>query len=357
MRRFPAFVFLALLIISSVALAQTTGTVVGVVTDDSGGPLPGVTVEARGPALQGTKVTVTGTDGAYRLTLLPPGSYVVSASLPQFGRAEHTLQVLLDRNVTADFRLRATAREEVVVSGEVPVVDPTSTTLGANIDQRIFQRLPTGRDYGSVVQTVPGVSTDVAEPDSISVYGSSSAENAYLIDGVNTTNLEYGVEGKELNFEFIQEIEVKTGGYEAEYGRSTGGIINVITKSGGNEFHGDAFGYFNDESLQADTKASRRDARGRGDRVREAGLRCRPRRLLRERTGSGSSARTTASSRQLRTSSRPGRWRGRRSTRTARATSARPSSRGASQPATRWSRRTSRIRARTAEPSMTRITR
>ena len=258
MRRNP-FASLAGLLLFSLATAafsQTTGSIVGTVSDDSGAPLPGATVEARSPSLQGTKTVVTGADGSYRLSLLPPGSYTVAASLPQFGRAEQTLQVLLVRNVTADFRLRATAREEVVVSGEAPVVDSTSTTLGANIDQRVFQRLPTGRDYGSVVQTVPGVSTDVAEPDgeSISVYGSSSAENAYLIDGVNTTNLEYGVEGKELNFEFIQEIEVKTGGYEAEYGRSTGGIINVITKSGGNEFHGDAFGYFNDESLQADTK-------------------------------------------------------------------------------------------------------
>jgi outer membrane receptor for ferrienterochelin and colicin len=258
MRRLPAILFLVLFAIASVSFAQTTGSVVGVVTDDSGGPLPGVTVEARGPALQGTKVTVTGGDGAYRLTLLPPGSYTVSASLPQFGRAEQTLQVLLDRNVTADFRLRATAREEVVVSGEALTIDPTSPTLGVNIGQRAIQNLPTGRDYTSVVQIAPGVSTDASNnnPDqtTITVYGSSGAENAYLIDGANTTNIEYGLEGKQLNFEFIQEIDVKTGGYEAEYGRSTGGIINVITRSGGNEFHGDAFGYYDNDSLQADTK-------------------------------------------------------------------------------------------------------
>jgi outer membrane receptor for ferrienterochelin and colicin len=251
-------ILLALLLssLSAVAFAQTTGSVTGTVSDDTGAPLPGATVEARGAALQGTKTSVTGADGSYRLSLLPPGSYTVAATLPQFGRAEQTVQVLLDRNVTADFRLRATAREEVVVSGAVPAVDSTSTTLGANIDQRVFQSLPTGRDYGSVVQTVPGVQTDAAQSgrDSISVYGSSSAENAYLIDGINTTNIEYGLEGKELNFEFIQEIEVKTGGYEAEYGRATGGIINVITKSGGNEFHGDAFGYYTNGSLQANTK-------------------------------------------------------------------------------------------------------
>jgi outer membrane receptor for ferrienterochelin and colicin len=257
MRRVAGSFFLFLLALSPV-FAQTTGSIVGVVTDDAGAPLPGVTVEARGPALQGTKITVTANDGSYRLPLVPPGPYTVSASLPQFGHAEQTVQALLDRNVTADFQLRATAREEVVVSGEALTIDPTSPTLGVNIGQRAIQNLPTGRDYTSVVQIAPGVSTDAsnnnADQTTITVYGSSGAENAYLIDGANTTNIEYGLEGKQLNFEFIQEIDVKTGGYEAEYGRSTGGIINVITRSGGNEFHGDAFGYYDHDSLQADTK-------------------------------------------------------------------------------------------------------
>ena len=80
----------------------------------------------------------------------------------------------------------------------------------------------------------------------ISIYGSTSAENLFLIDGVNTTNVIKGFQGKDINTEFIQEVEVKTGGYQAEYGRNTGGVVNVITKSGGNEFHGGVFGYYND---------------------------------------------------------------------------------------------------------------
>ena len=144
------------------------------------------------------------------------------------------------------------------MSGEALTIDPTSPTPGVNIGQRAIQNLPTGRDYTSVVQIAPGVSTDAsnnnADQTTITVYGSSGAENAYLIDGANTTNIEYGLEGKQLNFEFIQEIDVKTGGYEAEYGRATGGIVNVITRSGGNEFHGDAFGYYDNDSLQASTK-------------------------------------------------------------------------------------------------------
>ena len=85
----------------------------------------------------------------------------------------------------------------------------------------------------------------------ISFYGSSGVENTFYIDGVNTTGVEYGFQGKELNFEFIQAVDIKAGGYEAEFGRSTGGIVNVITKSGGNEFHGDVFAYFDDDSLQS----------------------------------------------------------------------------------------------------------
>jgi len=257
MRSLWAFLLLSIfpILAGTILSAQTTGTVAGRVTDDTGAGLPGVTVEARGTALQGTQTAITRNDGSYRLTLLPPGTYTVAAALTGFGRAEQTVVVPLDRTVTADFRLRATAREQVVVRGEVPVVDTTSTALGTNIDAQAIETLPSGRNYSSIVQISPGITAQVSntEPfiNSISVYGSSGLENSFVIDGVDTSGVEYGAQGKELNFEFIQEIDVKTGGYQAEHGRSTGGIINVITKSGGNEFHGDAFGYYDSDSLQA----------------------------------------------------------------------------------------------------------
>jgi outer membrane receptor for ferrienterochelin and colicin len=88
----------------------------------------------------------------------------------------------------------------------------------------------------------------------VTVYGATSLENEYIIDGVNTTGIKLGNQGKSLNNEFVQEVEVKLGGYEAEYGRALGGVINVITKSGGNEFHGDLFGYFDNNSLASSDK-------------------------------------------------------------------------------------------------------
>ena len=253
--RVPLLLSILPFLTGTILFAQTTGTVAGRVTDDTGAGLPGVTVEAKGVALQGTQTAFTRNDGSYRLTLLPPGTYAVAATLTGLGRAEQTVVVLLDRTVTADFRLRATAQEQVVVRGEAPVVDTTSAALGTNINAQAIETLPTGRNYSSIVQISPGVSTQVSntEPylNTITVYGSSGLENSFVLDGVDTSGIEYGAQGKELNFEFIQEIDVKTGGYQAEHGRSTGGIINVITKSGGNEFHGDAFGYFDNDSLQA----------------------------------------------------------------------------------------------------------
>ena len=102
----------------------------------------------------------------------------------------------------------------------------------------------------------PGVSTDRGDTEgrslALTIYGATSAENQWIIDGVNTTNVFKGVQGKAINNEFVQEVEVKTGGYQAEYGRALGGVVNVITKSGGNEFHGDGFVYYDSTGTAAE---------------------------------------------------------------------------------------------------------
>jgi len=244
-----------LLAMAGSALAQTTGGVVGRVTDEAGGVLPGVTVEARSPALQGSRTAVTDATGTFRLTLLPPGEYAVSFTLEGFAtETRQAVAVGLDKDTTLNTSLRAALSQEITVTGELPIVDTTTSAVGSNLDTRTIETLPTGRNYSSVVQITPGVASD-ANPEntsqsSITVYGSTGAENVFYIDGVNTTGAEYGFQGKELNFEFIQAVDVKTGGYEAEFGRSTGGIVNVITKSGGNELHGDVFAYYDNDSLQ-----------------------------------------------------------------------------------------------------------
>lgn len=233
------------------ASAQTTGSIEGTVSDENGSVLPGVTVEASSPSLQGTRVAVTDTGGKFRLVLLPPGTYSVKTALSGFSTIESTDVVVgLGRTVVLNVQMRSAFEEEVVVSGAAPTIDTRSTEMGANLSRDFFTNRPIGRNYASVVQVAPGTSDDGA---GIVVYGSTGSENAYYIDGVNTTGVELGQQGKRLNFEFIQEVQVKTGSYNAEFGRSTGGLINVITKSGGNELAGTVFGYYDPESLRQGT--------------------------------------------------------------------------------------------------------
>ncbi len=244
------------------AFAQTTGGLVGRVTDGKGKPVSAAIVDAKGPALQGSRSTKTDDAGRYRLSLLPPGTYTVTFEAQGFAKiARSDVVISLDRDATLNATLTEALVEEVEVSAAAPVIAARETATGAALDELAIQTLPTDRNYLSIAQVVPGVAIDANinnDPDKqyVAVYGSSGAENVYLIDGVNTTDMEYGFQGHELNSEFIQEVDVKTGGYEAEHGRSTGGIVNVITKSGGNEFHGDLFGYFDNQGLQSGAKAT-----------------------------------------------------------------------------------------------------
>ena len=139
------------------------------------------------------------------------------------------------------------------MSGTAPVIDTTSTTTGASFNEQLFQDLPTTRTFTGLAFAAPGV-VGGGLGDNPSIGGASAAENRYVIDGLDTTDPAFGTIGTRVPEEFVREVEVKTGGYEAEYGGALGGILNVITKSGGNELEGDLFAYYNDDSLQAEAK-------------------------------------------------------------------------------------------------------
>jgi hypothetical protein len=243
-----------LLLIVPAVSAQTTGNIRGEITDADGKALPGVTIEATSPSLQGTRTVVTGDSGVFSIVSVPPGTYRVRASLAGFGTVEKTAQVLLDQTIIVSMTMQLAAAESVIVSGEAPLIDTTSTTTGSNYSAQVIAKLPVARNYADIIKSNPGVNVDRGETQgralALSIYGATSVENQYIIDGVNTTNVIKGFQGKAINGEFIQEVEVKTGGYQAEYGRAMGGVINVITKSGGNEFHGDAFVYYDNYSSE-----------------------------------------------------------------------------------------------------------
>lgn len=260
-RRYPvllAAIAIVAAVTGSLAFAQTTGDITGTVSDSSGAALPGVTCTATSPSLQGSRSTITNNSGGYRISTLPPGTYKVSCGLAGFATTERTAIVSLGSTATVNQSLQISQKEEIVVSGQAPVVDTSNTTTGSNYSAKVMEKLPLGRNYANVVKMQPGVNEDTGDQQgrglALSIYGSTSAENVFVIDGVNTNSVVRGVQGKVINNEFIQEVEVKTGGYQAEYGRSTGGIINVITKSGGNEFHGDVFGNLSPTSFRTNQR-------------------------------------------------------------------------------------------------------
>jgi hypothetical protein len=239
------------LLAASSLWAQTTGRIVGTVHDSQGNTMPGVAVSVTSPALQGARSTTTGADGEFRLLALPPGTYTLKAALTGFKTVEQQdLVVGMDRTLTLSLKMAvAPVAETVQVTGESPVVDTTSAATGLSATADLFNRIPLQRTFDDVARVAAGTQQDGV---GVVVYGSSGAENQYIIEGLNTTGVRSGTQAKSLNFDFVDEVEVKTGGMPAEYGRMTGGALNVLTKSGSNDFHGSAFGFFEGKGLASD---------------------------------------------------------------------------------------------------------
>jgi outer membrane receptor protein involved in Fe transport len=251
-----AVVCLILPLSSRVSAQGTTGALAGTLADSSGGVLPGVTVTLSGPNLQGSRTAVTDENGTYRIRNVPPGSdYRLTAQLSGFRDAtQENIRVLLGQEGTVNMTMfPAGVTEEVQVTASTPLVDVGQTATGVNITSDLFETLPSARGFQQLTTLSPGVTLEMGDhdrrfQDSPSVGASSAPENNYIIDGLSVTDPRYGTSGANLTMNFVQEVQVLTGGYQAEYGRSTGGVFNVVTKSGGNEFHGNLFNYNRHES-------------------------------------------------------------------------------------------------------------
>ena len=237
------------------AQSTTTGAIQGVVSDKkTGEKLAGVTVVVTSPSLAQSQTAITDDQGFYKITELPPGVYLAT-----FYYADIQLQVsgvnVGVSKVTPLFQQidQSQAGGEVVkVEAKAPTIDPTSTTQGITIDKNYIKNIPVpGRTFESVLGAAAGSQGDGV---GISFSGSSSLENQYYVDGVNTTGLTYGTVGSPVINDFIEEIEVMTGGYQAEFGRATGGVVNVVTKSGSNEVKGSIFGTWQPGALTAAAK-------------------------------------------------------------------------------------------------------
>jgi outer membrane receptor protein involved in Fe transport len=251
-----------LFVTASMAQTSTTGTVEGVVADQNGAVVTGATVTLSGPNLIRAQTATTDSNGSYRFQQVPPGRYTLAvAAISGFTAFnQENVEVNLSRGTTVNVTMSTGvgASVDVVATADI---DQTSNTSGTNVTTEQFSNFPTARTVQSLYTIAPTVSRsglrDASGRDrDPSVAGSSGPENNYILDGVDTTDPAFGGSGANLPFEFVQEVEVKTGAFGAEYGKSTGGIFNVITKSGGNDVHGDVFGYLTAKSFVRDVKSS-----------------------------------------------------------------------------------------------------
>jgi hypothetical protein len=241
---------IASLLLSVSALAQGSAVLTGTARDaETKRPIADVLVTATSPALQGEQIVVTDATGQYRIPNLPPGVYTVRLdreSYKPFARGDIQLRVGSTIRLNIDL-LPEALKEEIIVKGSAPVIDVGSATTGVNVGSDFASRIavspPSGkggatRSFESLAEVAPG-----AAPDryGVSISGTTSPENQYVIDGLSVNNPAFGILGTQLPVEFVKEVNIIAGGYLPEYGRATGGYLDVVTKSGGNEFHGSIF--------------------------------------------------------------------------------------------------------------------
>jgi hypothetical protein len=246
------FLFLFFTTTNPVFAQITTGNIEGKVVGPDGNPLAETRVEISGPALQGTFGLVVQNNGSFLIPNLRVGTYTLVFSNDLF--AETTLpgvvvQLGVTHNIgTVELTMQAYVMEDMTVTAQAPLIDPATAAGGGNLAYEEFSELPVDRDYKNMAVILPHANPSFLGDDT-NISGSTGLGNKYFIDGVDVTDPNRGDGGTELPYNFIREVRVRTGGYEAEYRSSLGGILEVVTNTGSNEIHGEVFGFFTNSGL------------------------------------------------------------------------------------------------------------
>jgi carboxypeptidase family protein len=251
---------LMILLFATPLLAQQgTTDLRGRVVDAQGGALPGVTVTVRNQATGMFRETVSSEDGSFIASSLVPGTYEATASLQGFKKFDRKDLILeVGKTASIEIKMEVGSFEETVnVSAESPLVDVTSKEIGGNITTETLTQLPSVNGnfigfIGLLPGIVPSISTESFGSDSISVNGQDPRNNNYTVDGGNNNDDVIGQRAgmqARTPIEAIQEFQVITNQFDAEFGRTSGAVINAVTKAGTNNLHGSAFGYFQDAEL------------------------------------------------------------------------------------------------------------
>ncbi len=253
-----AVLFAVLLLALPAAAQEQTGSIQGVVKDSSGAVLPGVTVEARSPSAVGVSTAMTDSNGIYRFPALPPGTYEVSANLQSFVPAKvGDALVTLGKQLTIDLTLKlAGVSESVTVTGESPLIDVKQNAAFATIQRETIERIPKGRDFAVDPEDRSrraGRSRSLAASRSTArpVRRTGSSSTAWTRRSCRTAR-----RARRCSSTSCQEVQVKSSGYNAEFGGATGGVVNVLTKSGSNQFHGQGGTYYQNDGMHGAIRPS-----------------------------------------------------------------------------------------------------
>ncbi len=220
------------------AQGQQTGAVQGTVTDSSRSALPGVSVTARSSSVQGTRDTVTAGAGDYVLRGLPPGSYEITFALSGFTTGKQVVTVSLGLPTQLDVQLSPAGVTEsvtVVAQTDAALVTPAGS---ANFSATEIDTLATGRTIAAIAEVAPGLTANTPNASQVTISGAFAYDNVFLLDGVDINDNLFGSPDDLFIEDAIEQTQVITSGVSAEYGRFSGGVINAITKSGGNTFSG-----------------------------------------------------------------------------------------------------------------------
>src|SRR5437016_4858288 len=249
---------LGLLIVPALA-QETTGGVQGTVKDPQGAVVPGATVEVTSPALIGKKTATTDSGGYFHFAQLPPGIYSISVNAPGFApQTQGNLELRTGALPTVAFTLQVGGiTQELTVSAEASVIDITQSKVQTNVSEEVLTAIPKLRSFQSVIPFAPGARQEPLQSaresriGGFQINGASDAENVYMIDGVNATDIQSGGVGKDFQTDFIQEVQVKSSSFEAEFGGALGGVVNAVPKRGSNSWHGELKSYFQSAALDA----------------------------------------------------------------------------------------------------------
>lgn len=233
---------------------ETTGGVTGTVVDASGAAIPNAKVEISGGVLTKALTETTGANGSYTAAQVPLGSYVITVTAPGFSTMKKTgVPVSLGKVSRVDFKMEVgQVTESVVVNAEAVMVDTSSSSTAINVDKSFFDLLPKGRSFYDLVGIAPGARSE-GKSGGYQVDGASGAENTYYLDGMEMEDIQGGtLSGQNrVPVEMVQQVQVKNGIMDAQYGGAMGGVISAVLRSGQNDFHGQAGFYYTGDGLTA----------------------------------------------------------------------------------------------------------